>query len=71
MQVSASTLLKSKRPSVGKLKIGDRVAFAGNVLRVLPGDSRPLLILLEGNGQKITVASAALPNGRSSKAAIG
>lgn len=64
MQLSATTLLRTKsKPTRGLPKPGDRVTIAADVLRVLAGDERPLLIHLEGNGQKLTIRSADIPGG--------
>ena len=45
------------------VKVGDRVTFAGTVLRVLEGEDRPLLILVEGNGVKLRIATSLVKNG--------
>jgi hypothetical protein len=53
---------KTKAPSKG-VKIGDRVTFSGQILRVLPGDERPLLIMIDANGVKITIQDHWFENG--------
>jgi len=55
------------RPAQKRLRIGDRVTFAGTVLRVLPGDDRPLLIMVDANGFKLMIKTRLLSNGGMAK----
>lgn len=49
---------KSKaKPKPPALKVGDRVAFKGDVLRLLSGDEPSLLIMIEGSGVKVVIKS--------------
>ena len=46
-------------------KVGDRASFAGAVLRVLPGDIKNLLMMVEANGLKLTIRPEDIEGGSS------
>ena len=48
------TTTKSKSKAKPKaLAVGDRVTFTGDVLRVLGGEERSLLVMIEGSADKV------------------
>ena len=51
---------QSTRPA---LKVGDCVAFAGDVLRVIAGTEPSLLIMIAGSGAKVTIEARRLDQG--------
>ena len=50
-------------PTRAPLKVGDRVAFAGDVLRVIAGTKPSLLIMIAGSGSKIMIEARCLDHG--------
>ena len=54
---------RSSAPRSKALKIGDRATFAGSVLRVLPGEDRPLLIMVEATGVKLIINAEHIKGG--------
>lgn len=64
MQPSVQSPARTKARSTDKrIQVGDRVTFKGEVLRVLPGDERSLLIMVRANGVKLTIHSHWFKNG--------
>lgn len=56
MRTELPTLSKRAASAPSKtFKVGDRATFAGAVLRVLPGDAKTLLVMVEANGLKLTI----------------
>lgn len=49
------------------IKAGDRVTFTGSVLRVLSGDERTLLIMVDATGVKLTIKAHWFENGNKLK----
>jgi hypothetical protein len=51
MQTELSTQKRrAKAAPQGDIEVGDRVSFKGSVLRLLPGEDRPLLIMIDASG---------------------
>lgn len=68
MQPSIQPPARTKARSADKrIQVGDRVTFEGEILRVLLGDERPLLIMVRANGVKLTVHSHWFSNGEALK----
>ena len=64
MQSSVHSPARTKARSTDKrIGVGDHVTFDGDVLRVLAGDERPLLIMIKANGVKLTIHSRWFKNG--------
>jgi hypothetical protein len=51
----------SARPRT--FEVGDRATFAGSVLRVLPGENRTLLVMVDATGIKLTVPPESVKGG--------
>lgn len=63
MQPSVQTTRAKARSSDKRIRVGDQVTFEGEVLRVLAGDERPLLIMVRASGAKLTIHSRWFKNG--------
>lgn len=64
MEIQTRSVPAQKNSTRSKsIEVGDRVTFTGVVLRVLEGEDRPLLILINGNGVKLRIASRWFKNG--------
>lgn len=63
MQPSVQPARTRARSTDKRIRVGDRVTFEAEVLRVLAGDERPLLIMVKANGAKLTINSRWFENG--------